>query len=235
MSETGVGVPLNAPVDAVLFDIDDTICEYERSTGELLAHAFERAGVDPFFETRDYVSRYSAFLDESESVSDLRERCFVDIAREQGRNPDLARDVAHAFTAERDHTRVRWLDGAQEVLDRFEDEYRLAAVTNGSPKMQAQKLGTLGVECFETVVYAGYDTRGKPDPEPFEVALDAVETSPDRAVYVGNSLDSDVRGAHNAGVRAAWIANGDRTDPTPTPEYVLDTPGELLELSWVWY
>lgn len=136
MSETGVRTPLNTPVDAVLFDIDDTICEYERSTGELLAIAFERAGVEPFFETREYVARYSTFLDESENVSDLRERCFVDIARERGRNPDLAREVARAFTAERDHTRVRWLDGAREVLDRFESEYRLAAVTNGSPEMQ---------------------------------------------------------------------------------------------------
>ena len=233
MSETGVRTPLNTPVDAVLFDIDDTICEYERSTGELLAIAFERAGVEPFFETREYVARYSTFLDESENVSDLRERCFVDIARERGRNPDLAREVARAFTAERDHTRVRWLDGAREVLDRFESEYRLAAVTNGSPEMQAQKLETLGVDCFETVVYAGYDTRAKPDPEPFEVALEAVGTDSDRAVYVGNSLASDVRGAHNAGLRAAWIASGDRTDPLPPPEYVLDTPGGLLELSWV--
>lgn len=34
--------------DAVLFDLDDTLCRYRRSGSELLAAAFERTGRDPF-------------------------------------------------------------------------------------------------------------------------------------------------------------------------------------------
>lgn len=217
-------------VEAVLFDIDGTICEYERTTADLLPVAFERAGTDPFFSSEEYVARYEAFLDESENVADHRERCFVDIAREKGHDPDLARQVARAYAAERDHTRVEYLDGARELLDSVAGEFRLAAVTNGDPEMQSQKLDALGVDCFETVVYAGYDAPSKPSPEPFELALSAVESSPDRAIYVGNSLGADVTGAHNAGLRAAWLADGKTTDPTPTPEYVLDTPRDLLDV-----
>lgn len=218
------------PVEAVLFDVDGTLCRYERDTPDLLPVAFERAGVEPFFTADDYFGRFDEFINESEDVRDLRERCFADIAREKGRDPELGRDVARAYAAERDHTRVRWLDGAREVLDRFEGEFRLAAVTNGGPEMQSLKLDALGVDCFETVVYAGYDTRAKPDPEPFEVVLDALETSPERAVYVGNSLAHDVAGAHNAGLRAAWLDDG--TEPEPVPDYVLETPRELLGLPW---
>jgi hypothetical protein len=39
-----------------------------------------------------------------------------------------------------------------------------------------------------------------------------------------------VAGAHAAGLDAAWVRNGASTDPDPTPEYVLDTPGELLDV-----
>lgn len=220
----------DAPIEAVLFDIDGTLCEYERTTDDLLPMAFERAGVEEFFSYRDYVDRYEAFLDDSDDIDDHRVRCFVDIAREKGRDPDLARAVARAYAAERDHTRVRWLDGAREVLERFEGEYGLAAVTNGSPAMQSQKLDALGVDCFEIVVHAGYDAPAKPSAEPFEAALAAVGATPKEAIYVGNSLDADVVGAHNAGLRAAWLADGRTSDPIPTPEYVLDSPGDLLDL-----
>ncbi len=216
------------PVEAVLFDIDGTICEYERTTADLLPVAFERAGVEPFFSHQEYVDRYEAYLDESDDVDDHREMCFADIAREKGHDPELAIAVARAYADERDHSRVEWIDGARELLDRLENEYRLAAVTNGGPDMQSTKLDALGVDCFETVVHAGYDEPSKPNPEPFRAALSVVETTADRAIYVGNSLRADVAGAHNTGLRAAWLADSETTEPTPTPEFILDKPSDLL-------
>ena len=219
------------PLDAVLFDIDGTLCEYERTIADLLTVAFDRTGVEPFFSAADYKARFNTFTNESADVDTLRERCFADIAVEYGRDPDLCRDIARAYATERDHSRVRWLDGSREVLDAFDADYRLAAVTNGGPGMQSQKLDALGVDCFETVVHAGYDTPAKPDPRPFEVALAAVETPPERALYIGDSVEADIAGARNAGLRVAWLSH-DRTDPTPTPDFTLDSPAELLDRPW---
>ena len=216
--------------DAVLFDIDGTLCEYNRGTAEMLSAAFDRAGVEPFFSAQEYVARYESFIDESQDVDDHRERCFGSIAREKDRDPALGTAVAEAYAAERDHSNVRWLDGAAEVLEHLTGEYRLAAVTNGGAEMQSQKLDSLGVDCFETVVHAGYDTAAKPDSEPFEVALEAVGVSPSRALYVGNSLEADVAGAQGAGLRVAWVSDGETSDPVPAPDYVLNSPGDLLEL-----
>lgn len=217
-------------VDAVVFDIDGTICEYERGVADLLPLAFERAGVEQFFSAADYVERYESFLEDSRSVDDHRERCFVDIARKKGRDPDLASDVAAAYAAERDHTRVHPLDGAQEALDTLDGDYRLAAVTNGDPQAQSQKLDALGIDCFERIVHAGYDSPAKPHPEPFETALSAIDVSAERAVYVGNSLRADVAGAHNVGMAAAWIADGETEPPEPVPDYALDSPREVLDI-----
>lgn len=220
------------PVEAVLFDIDDTICEYRRSGEEILAVAFDRVGVDPFFDVTEYIDRYREFTDESEDMQDLRERCFAAFARERGEDPATARAVAQAYADERDHTDVRFRTGARETLDVLDGEVRLAAVTNGGPGMQSTKLDALGIaDRFETVVHAGYDAPSKPSPEPFYEALSTIGVEPAAALHVGNSLRSDVAGAQAAGVRSAWLTNG-VTDPDPEPDYVLESMEELADRLW---
>jgi putative hydrolase of the HAD superfamily len=215
-------------LDAVVFDVDGTLCEYERGPAEMLDIAFERAGIEPFFTKAEYVQRYEAFIDESDTAAEHRERCFLDIAEEKDRDPEIARRVAQAYAAERDHENVGWIAGAREALDGLAGQYSLAAVTNGTAEMQSTKLDALGVECFETVVYAGFETEPKPDAEPFDVALDALGVAPPRALYVGNSLESDVAGAHNAGMPVAWLGEG--SPESYDPEYTIQSPREILSI-----
>jgi HAD superfamily hydrolase (TIGR01549 family) len=224
---------MTPPVEAVLFDVDDTVCEYHRTIDELLSVAFDRAGIEPFFDADEYVSRYNDFADESDDVVDLWARCFAAFARERGRTPETGREVARAYAAERDYTAVRFLPGAKETLERLHGTVPLAAVTNGAPEMQSVKLRTLGADdYFETVVHGGYDAPAKPSPEPFQVALDTLGVDPGRAIHVGNSLSSDVAGAKAAGVAAAWLRNtkpGVEEDG-PEPDHVIDSMADLPDL-----
>lgn len=221
---------MTAAIDAICFDLDDTLCTHRRSPQSVLELAFEDAGVSPLFPASDYYDRFEAYLEESTDVVDLRERCFGDLAVEAGADRATGEAVARAYTAERVSHDVELLAGAREAIDRFAEEHRLALVTNGSPEMQRRKLETVGLEDdFETVVYAGYDAPAKPAPEPFEIALEALETTPDRAVHVGNSLSSDVAGARAAGLRSVWVPNGDGVATTdPEPDYTLESLSELV-------
>ena len=215
--------------EAVLFDIDDTLCRYRRSGNELLDVAFRSLDVEPFFTVTDYHERYSAFVDNSDSVVDLRETCFASIAAERGRDPALGRAVAAAFNAERDHRDVEALPGALEAIDALSGR-SLGIVTNGAPEMQHEKLDSLGVsDVFDVVVHAGYETPSKPDPSPFFRALDALDVTPDAAAHVGNSLRSDVAGAHAAGVGSVWLENG-TPDPAPVPDHTVQSLFELPSL-----
>ena len=227
----------DAPVDAVLFDVDDTLCRYRRSGAELLGLAFDRVGVEPFFEVGEYYGRYPAFLAEADDVASLREECFATLAAERGRDPAVGRRVARAYAAERDHRNVEPLSGAREAVERLAEDHRLAVVTNGGPSMQREKLAALGLDgAFEAVVFAGYDTAPKPDPEPFRRALRALSVDPERAVHVGNSRESDVAGARAAGVRSAWLAGTPTPDPSPTPgpepTYALASMADLHAPPW---
>ncbi len=52
----------------------------------------------------------------------------------------------------------------------------------------------------------------KPDPRVFELALREAGVSPAQAVHIGDSQDSDVRGAQALGIRALWL-NRDKGRP----------------------
>lgn len=221
---------MDEPVEAILFDLDDTLCTYCRSGEEILSLAFESHGVEPFFTIGDYYEIFDDFVTEGRSGSENRRRCFRALAEQAGYDPGLGREVADAYEEERDQTNVEWVPEAKDGLRKLSGMYSLGLVTNGPPDWQTQKLEALGItDCFETTIFAGYDTPPKPDPEPFHTALEHLNTAPERTVKVGNSLSSDVAGAHNAGIRSIWLAEDGINDPDPSPHYRIESMDELLE------
>ncbi len=220
-------------LDAVLFDLDDTLCRYRRTGRELLEAAVERTGLEPFVTLEEYHARYPRFVDDSDSMADLRERCFAAIAADEGRDPADGRRLARAYADERDHGNVEPLPGLDDALAAVEP-LPAGVVTNGAPEMQAPKLEALGLDdAFDVVVHAGYDAPSKPDPRPFDVALDALDAGPDRTIHVGNSLSSDVAGARAAGLRSVWIPVDDQAAPDDgraVPDHTLSSLAELPAL-----
>ncbi|WEL20521.1 HAD family hydrolase [Halorhabdus sp. BNX81] len=220
-------------VDAVLFDLDDTLCEYRRPAGDVLSAAFDRVGVEPWFSVETFYDRFEEFTRPGDDIRDLRRRSFAAFAEEAGLDEDVGRAVAEAFEAERDQSNVRFLPGAREAVQTAAERYRVGLVTNGDPWMQSQKLAGLGIgDRFETIVHGGHDAAYKPDPEPFYTALDELDVDRDRAVHVGNSLSADVAGAHNAGLRSVWLDGDASIDPDPVPDHRVESMHDVAEEPW---
>lgn len=222
-------------VDAVLFDLDDTLCSYRRTSAELLHESFDAVGVEPFFDVSEYYAAYERVVnddDDHDGMRELREICFADLADEYGYSRDLAYAMADHFAESRDHTDVDPLPGAEAAVEALATDHALGVVTNGAPEMQAEKLSALDfADRFQTVVYAGYDAPAKPEPDAYHAALADLDVAADRAVHVGNSLRTDVPGAHNAGVRSAWLHDG-TANPNPEPHYTLRGLDELATPPW---
>lgn len=220
--------------EAVLFDLDGTLVRYARSPGELLAAAFDRVGVEPLFPVEAYYECYERRVDRHDSIDDLRAACFAALAAEHGHSPELGRAVAAAFADERDHANVVTCPGADRVLPALAAQHRIGVVTNGTRDAQQAKLAASGLDRWiETTVVGGQGTPSKPAVEPFERALRALDVVPSRAVHVGDSPDTDVRGATAAGLDAVLVdPDGDDPDSHAGPTYRVNSLDELLPAPW---
>ena len=77
--------------------------------------------------------------------------------------------------------------------------------------------------------------RIKPSREFFEIAINtALSENPsevrENIIFVGDMYDTDVMGAHNAGIRAAWINKTGAEDPQKLAEYEAASVGGLSDL-----
>lgn len=223
-------------LEAVLFDLDSTLCVHDQDPAVLWDRAFERAGVDPPVapEAVAGVDPESTPVVESEHEFF---RALYEVAVEQaGATPDdgTADAVAEAYRTVWDPSMVSFREDAREALATAREQYAVGLVTNGGRDTQTEKLDSLGIrEAFDAEVYcdprAGIDP--KPDPTAVELALEDLGVSADRTVLVGDSLRADVGGAHNAGSRSAWVPHQDRErDPHPQPDHVCEGMAEVAAL-----
>lgn len=121
------------------------------------------------------------------------------------RDADLAEELAGAFIAEREARHWVFPDVAP-VLTALSRTHRLALVTNGSPDLQRAKVAGAGLApYFDAVIVSAEVGAGKPDARPFALALAALRVDRARVVVVGDSLDRDLAGARNAGLRGIWL------------------------------
>jgi putative hydrolase of the HAD superfamily len=220
-----------AELDAVVFDLDSTLCVSTQSDEEVHRRIFERTGIPEFFEPADLHAIDWSALPEPDSEREHYEHMYRAVAGDVGADPDYASALADATVEVIDPAAVEFREGAADALAYARDRYDLALLTNGTEDSQLPKVERRGLgDCFETVVCCGPGTgiASKPHPEPFERALGALGTAPERAAYVGDRHDGDVVGAHAAGMQSVWVPTGvpgedHPEDPDPAPTHRLDS------------
>jgi putative hydrolase of the HAD superfamily len=163
-----------------------------------------------------------------------RERCWTGALRplvKDGLVGDLAAELDTAF---RVHLRSHCppYDDVIAVLQQVAPSYSLAVLTNGPGDVQRAKLRASGLERFFPVTVASGDVGfGKPDPRIFTTALDRLGLRPNEAIAIGDSLERDVVGAHNAGLRCVWLNREHRAPPdTMIPDHEIVSLSEIPAL-----
>ncbi|MEF8908213.1 MAG: HAD family hydrolase [Haloarculaceae archaeon] len=215
-------------IEAVLFDLDGTVCRRTQDVAALYDRAFERAGVEPFGEPAALWPLLDGPPDPDDQVGHLAAG-FTRLAARHGRRVDAVA-LAEAFLAGVDNTQVRFAEGAERALEWANTRGPAGLLTNGPASRQRPKVETLALDSrLGPVVYAGDLPRRKPHADPFERALADLETPAARTLYVGNSLEYDVAGAHNAGLPAAWVRDGDGPGEY-RPDLVIESVGDLPDL-----
>lgn len=163
-----------------------------------------------------------------------RERCWTGALRplvRDGLVGELATELDAAFRGAL-HSHGQPYDDAVPMLQQVSRSYALAVLTNGPHDVQRAKLRASGLErFFPTTIASGAIGFGKPDPRFYLTALERLSLRPDEAIAIGDSLERDVVGARNAGLRCIWLNREQRASPdTMVPEHEIVSLSEIPSL-----
>jgi putative hydrolase of the HAD superfamily len=126
---------------------------------------------------------------------------------------------------------VRIDDHAKSALEKLHERYKLGIVSNCAiPECVDKLLEKHGLDrLFDVVVVSGAVNKRKPSPEIFEKALEKLGVSAENAVFVGDTVDADIEGAKNAGMKAVYIERRSQKEvETACPDHTIKGLGELV-------
>ena len=195
------------PLDAVAFDLDDTLAVPRRDRTTLLAEALEATGA-PDISRESYLEVHDDNLTER-----TREPIFRTLFDTHGTDADAA-ETAAAYRARVTDSLVP-VAGVESMLERLRADYRVGLLTNGPVVAQRDKLDALGwTDAFDVALVTGELDAGKPDRDAFDALLAALGTPADRTAYVGDDPIADVEGASGAGLTTIQVVAAD-ADASP--------------------
>ncbi len=210
-------------IEAVLFDIDGTLLDHDAASAGSLQNALERErrlhGLEPFdwaaalAEWRRLEElHYADYLSGAIPVEEHRRRRSAGILEWLGAPGRSAGDLDEWFGAFLGGYRERWsvfADVLPVVTALEARETALGVVTNADGGFQRRKLDAFGL-LERLPAFVASSELGVPKPEAaiFERACELVRMAPERVAYVGDRLDTDARGARDAGLLGIWL---DRT------------------------
>jgi putative hydrolase of the HAD superfamily len=127
------------------------------------------------------------------------------------KNREMAEQLAALFREERRASQELFPE-TEKVLRELRSLYKLAILTNGAPDLQREKIAYSGLtHYFDAIVVSGEVGVGKPDPATFKAALDQLAIPAHMTLMVGDSLERDMLGASQSGLRAIWLNRSGQT------------------------
>ena len=238
---------------AVFIDWDDTIGDFVGAAKLALQDMYEKYNLSEYFAsfeeffllykphnielwdkygkdlvTKEYLS-FDRFFFPLMHGSRVGERLKVKGERQEvaALAEQLSEDFLNMTTA-----RFSLLEGAEELVRYLAAKYPLTVVTNGFVEVQYEKFDKSGLrDCFAHIVLSEEVGCQKPNPRIFEEALRMNNLSADDVVMIGDSWNSDIQGAINAGIDQIWIRKS--KDPLPEGQsatYLVQSLSEVMEI-----
>lgn len=237
---------------ALFLDMDETLCD-TRGANEQAKRLMERAVEAHFGAELDgrsladaYVAgiyrqwsdsqhaRYMPII-EQQSEEAFRVQLIRDLLAEQGVN-DVGEETALGFQSKFDSDRLEAFDfypGIAEFLAEARKLFTLVVITNGPEFSQIPKIEAVNLsEHVDHIIVGGQEPEQKPERSIFYKALKLANCEAHEAIHVGDSLATDIAGAHNSGITSVWIQHQQPLDAELgiNPHHTVLHPSEIPAL-----
>ena len=221
----------------VLLDLDNTILDFDTAERAAITKTLRTLGIEP---TDAIAKRYSEinlmFWEKLERGEINRRQTlvgrFAALFEELGVTVEagLAEDTYENFLCIGHY----FVPGAEKLLE------SLYVCSNGSKKVQDSRIASSGIaRYFDGIFISEEMGLNKPDKRYFEACFAQIpDFKRESSIMVGDSLTSDIKGAHNAGLRSVWFNPAHKAmTGDAAPDYEIDAleklPILLAELSEV--
>ena len=222
-------------IEFLLLDLDDTILDFHKAERIALSKTIQDFGVEPTEEALALYHKINKWHWEQLELGVMtREEVltgrFAVFFRELGKEVD---PTACARAYERNLSIGHYfLPGAEETVQALSKKYRLFLVSNGTATVQHSRLTSAGLyPYFEQVFVSQEIGFNKPDKAYLDRCFERISGfAPEKALMVGDSLTSDIKGGINAGDRTVWVNPKHKDCGDIRPDYQLDALSQLPEL-----
>lgn len=190
----------------ILMDADDTIFDFQAGNRKAVGMLMEELGLSSptVFEEYQQINHacWQALERGEMDQETLHVERFRRFLRLKGREDDPKR-VADRFAVLLGQQAIP-LPNAEETVEKLAREREIVILTNGITPIQKSRMARSPVRNWISRMVISQEVGvSKPDPRIFEIAMG--NTPREKVLMIGDGLQSDVRGANNAGVDVCWF------------------------------
>lgn len=223
-------------IKAISFDADGTLWDFEkvmrhslfyvlRELDKIDSPAADMLDIEKMIEIRNSVAE--ELKGKTTNLERVRLEAFKRTLGYVGRpNDSLAAHLNDVYLRHRFED-IELFDDVLPTLNVLKEKYTLGILSNGNS--YPERCGLKGI--FQFIVFSQDCGVEKPDPRIFQIALEKTRCSRQEFFHVGDSLETDIRGANDSGIRCAWINRRRLKNNTNIrTEYEISSLLELLEI-----
>ena len=222
-------------IEFLFLDLDDTILDFHKAERLAIAKTIREFGVEP---TEEILARYHVINKWHWEQLELgtMTRAEVLVKRFAALFSELGVEVDAPVCAKVYERNLSighyFLPGAEEAVDRLHKKYRLFLASNGTASVQKGRMTSANLYRFFEKVFVSQEIgHNKPSKEYFEACFAQIPGfDKEKALMVGDSLSSDIKGGINAGIKTVWVNPSHGSSGDIKPDYEIEALWQLEAL-----
>jgi len=224
----------------IFFDLDHTLWDFKTNSRSALRHIYTHFDLLSFGIKSDieFIATYERinemlwdlYRKHEIDKSTLRNRRFNEVLKYWNiRDQKICADINEYYLNVSPY-KTALMPGARETLEYLQGKYELHLITNGFKEIQSIKITECRIDhYFNHVIISEEVGFQKPHPRIFDHSLEVTGASKQDGIYIGDHLESDIKGSQDAGWQQIFF-NPEGVEHEYSPTYEIEHLDELKEI-----